>query len=117
MRIFGDNLSTFSHWLAWSMALVASVFFGFFLFSEDIPAVLNGHNLEMVWFIPCLLIAMAGAICSLWKRIPGGILLLAGGIGMVVFYYFNGGWKEANMMMAYGLPYILPGFLLLIVKK
>jgi hypothetical protein len=35
---------------------------------------------------------------------------------MVGFYYTQSDWNEVDMMIVYGLPYILPGFLLLTVK-
>jgi hypothetical protein len=117
MRVLGDNLSTFTHWFALTMALIASVFFGFFLFGEDIPALMKGQNIEIFWFIPGLLIAMTGTFCTFWKKTTGAILMIAGAIAMALYFYFLSGWKDANMMIAYGLPYILPGFLLLVVKK
>jgi hypothetical protein len=117
MRVFGENLSTFTHWFAWAMALVASIFFGFFLFSEDIPGLIKGQNIEILWFIPWLFLGMIGTVWSIFKRVTGGMLMLIGGIGMVIYFYFLSGWKDADMMIAYGLPYILPGFLLLLVKK
>jgi hypothetical protein len=119
MRIFKDNLSTFSHWFAWTMALLASVFFGIYLFSEDIPKLISSNNTEsgFIWFVVFILIAMAGTIFSLWNRLYGGIAMLAGGIGIVMYFYFLSGWLDSNLMFVYGLPYILPGILLLIVKK
>jgi hypothetical protein len=43
--------------------------------------------------------------------------MLAGGVGLVFYFYFTAGWSDSGLMVAYGLPYILPAFLLLMVKK
>jgi hypothetical protein len=117
MRIFKDNLSTFTDWFAWTMALLASVFFGVFLFEKDIPELILNKSPELLWFVLLVLLSMTGTIVSLWRRIPGGILLLAGGTGLILYFYFLSEWKDIPLMIVFGLPYILPGFLFLLVKN
>jgi hypothetical protein len=117
MRILGDNLSTFTHWFGWTVALIASCFFIAFDFAEWVPLAMKGQSLTYGWFYGALLIAVAGMVLSFLKRTPGGLMMLAGGLGMVAFFYLQDGWKESNMMIVYGLPFILPAFLLLLVKK
>jgi hypothetical protein len=116
MRVFGDSLSSFMHWFGWTLALIASIVFIIFDIPDWLILLVKGNGINQVGFYIFLVIAIAGVIVSLFKRVAGGWLMLAGGIGMVGFYYTQSGWKEADMMVVYGLPYILPAFLLLTVK-
>jgi hypothetical protein len=117
MRVFKDNLSTFSHWFAWTMSVIASIFFGIYMIGEDIPNYISGSDPTLLWFILALLVAITGTALSVWNRINGGLTMLAGGVGLVFYFYFTAGWSDSGLMVAYGLPYILPAFLLLMVKK
>jgi ABC-type amino acid transport system permease subunit len=117
MKIFGDNLATFMHWFAWTLSIAASAFFLIFLIGEDIPALIKNPNSEFIYFLPWLIVAIAGSLISLFHRKTGAIMMLIGGIAMVTYFYFQSGLAEFSMMVVYGLPYIVGGFLLWVVKK
>jgi len=117
MRVFGNKLETFTHWFGWTLALVASIFFFIFDFLDWLSKFAGNPLQNENWFYVSMLIAIAGVLVSFFRRMPGAMLMMAGGLGMVVFYYITSGWSDAALMIVYGLPYILPAFLLLIVKK
>ena len=115
MKIFGGGLATFTHWFAWTLSLVASVFFLFFEIG-DIPELLKGDGKEVYFFLPSLVLAVAGCFTSFFKIKTGSILMLIGGIAMALYFYLSSGLREFGLMVVYGLPYILAGFLLWVVK-
>jgi hypothetical protein len=117
MRVFREGLTTFAHWFGWTISVVASIFFLYFLIGEGIPDLLKGKNIEeMKYFLPFLLLAIIGCFLSFFKIKSGGLMMLTGGIGMVVYFYIKSGLSDFSMMVVYGIPYILAGFLFLVVK-
>ncbi len=116
MRVFQGGLSTFTHWFAWTLSMVASAFFLYYLISEDIPSLVKNPDPKMMAIVPWLVLAMTGTIVSFFKRIIGAILMLVGGIALIITLYVQSGLFEFPMMLGYGIPYLLGGFLLLIVK-
>lgn len=116
MRVFREGLSTFTHWFAWTLSMVASAFFLYYLISEDIPSLLKNPDPKMMASVPWLALAIVGTIVSFFKRKIGSILMLAGGAALVTTLYIQSGLYEFPMMLGYGIPYVLGGFLLLIVK-
>jgi hypothetical protein len=96
--------------------MVASAFFLYYLISEDVPSLLKNPDPKMMAIIPWLGLAIVGTIISFFKRIIGSILMLAGGAAVVITLYMQSGLYEFPMMLGYGIPYVLGGFLLLIVK-
>jgi len=77
----------------------------------------HDHNLSFIPFVIILLVAIFGSVYSIFKAIHGGILMVAGGIGIVVYYSFQGGLKDFPFMVLYGFPYIIPGVFLIFVRK
>jgi len=110
-------LPTFLHWFSWAMAVGASLFFLIFLIGEGIPDVLRGKAKDLIYFLPFLIIAITGCTLSFFKQKPGAILMLVGGIGIVITLYLQGGIAQFGIMVVYGLPYIFPGSILLLIKE
>jgi hypothetical protein len=118
MEIILKGIVNFFHWLAWLLSILASVFFFVFILGEGaIQDMLAGKAKELTTFIPWLLIAMGGCVLSLFRKAPGGLLMLAGGIAMVLNFYMRTGWLEVWMMVIYGFPYIIAGLVFLIFRK
>ena len=97
--------------------MVASVFFLVFIVKEGIPDLLAGKGKELMYFLPFLLLAIAGCLLSIFKRKAGAVMMLAGGVVMVVLLYMQGGMAQFGMMVVYGLPYIFPGAIFLLIKE
>lgn len=116
MRVFREGLSAFTHWFAWTLSMVASAFFLYYLISEDIPSLLKNPDPKMMAIVPWLVLAIVGTIVSFFKRKIGSVLMLVGGAALVITLYIQSGLFEFPMMLGYGIPYLLSGFLLLIVK-
>lgn len=112
-----ENLSVFLHWFAWAISLIASLLFIIFLAGEGIPDLLKGKARELIPYLPFLLVAIAGSILSLFKRKPGAIMMIAGGVIIDIIIYLHGGSAMFGIMVVYGVPYIFPGLLLLLVRK
>jgi hypothetical protein len=87
------------------------------LLGEDIPALIKNPNADALYFLPWLGLAIIGSIISFFRRKPGAIIMLVGGVAMVFVLYLQEGLADFPMMVVYGLPYILSSFLLLVVKK
>jgi hypothetical protein len=112
-----STLPTFLHWFSWTLSGAASLFFLFFLIGEGIPDILRGAAKELLFFLPFLLMAIAGCFISFFKQKFGAILMLIGGIGTASVLYFQGGSANFGVMVVYGLPYIFPGGVFLFVKR
>ncbi len=117
MSGYRDNFTSFFHWFAWSIACIASIFFAIFVIGEGVHDIIKGKGGDLVLFLPGLLLAIIGCIVSFFRKIPGGIMMLIGGIIMVVTLYFQGGSNDYRMMMIYGFPYIFPGILFIFVRR
>ena len=115
MRVFGEGLTTFTQWFAWTLSVVASIFFLYFLFGDVVPNIVNGKGLNELKFF--VLLAISGCFLSFFRLKPGGLMMLIGAIGMITYFYIMSGLKDFGMMVVYGLPYILAGLLFLLVKK
>jgi hypothetical protein len=117
MKVLGEGLSTFTHWFAWTLSVIASTFFIYYLIGDTIPDLIKGKNINELFFLPFLLMAIIGSFLSFFRLKAGAILMLIGGIGMVVNLYLKSGMNDFGMMVVYGLPYILPAFLFIVVRK
>lgn len=118
MEIILKGIVNFFHLLAWTLSILASVFFFVFIIGEGaIQDMLAGKAKELAAFLPWLLLAMGGCILSIFRKAPGGLLMLIGGIAMVINFYVRTGWVEVGMMIIYGLPYIIAGLVFSIIRK
>ena len=117
MDFYKQNFTTFFHWFAWTISLSASLFFIVFDVRDSFLSIIADHNTVLIPFLLSLLVAIIGSIYSIFRLIHGGALMLLGGSGIVVYFAFHGGLKEFGMMVAYGLPYIIPGVFFLFIRK
>jgi len=117
MSVYRENFTSFFHWFAWTIACLASIFFAIFVIGEGIPDIMAGKGNDLLVFLPGLLLAIAGCIVTFFRKIPGGTMMLLGGIIMVVTLYFQGGAHDFRMMLIFGFPYIFPGILFIFVRK
>lgn len=112
-----ENLSVFLHWFAWTISLVASMFFISYLVTEGVPDLLKGKAKDLLPYLPFLVLAILGTIISLFKRKPGAVMMIIGGLAIDVILYFHGGRARFGEMVVYAVPYIFPGLVLILVRK
>ncbi|MDP4208696.1 MAG: hypothetical protein Q8928_07785 [Bacteroidota bacterium] len=113
MKKFHEGVTTFADWFAYALSIGASIFFATFIIGEGLPSL---TDTTMLIFSVILLAVMAGSVLAIFKRIPGSIIMLAGGISLFI-YFMVGGHSQLNMSIAYGMPYIISGTLLLAIRK
>lgn len=118
MEIFQKGIVSFFYLLAWTVSILASLFFLIFILGEGaIQDMLSGKAEELSTFIPWLLVAILGCVVSFFKKTIGGILMVLGGFAMIINFYMRTQWQEIGMMVAYGLPYIVAGFIFILLRK
>ena len=117
MNEYKENFTHFFHWFAWTVSLSASVIFLLFDVREDVLYVWHDHNFLLILFLLPLLVAIVGSVYAIFRKIPGGVLMIAGGVGMIGFYCFHAGLKEFPQMVVYGLPYVFPGVFFVFIRK
>jgi hypothetical protein len=102
-------------WFGHIIGGLASAFFIVFFFGEGIPGLINnGIATELLLFMVLLFIAIAGWVVSLFEARIGGILQIIGGCAMSIYHLANGGLKDLDMAIVFGMPFILCGLISLI---
>lgn len=112
-----SGFSVFFLWFAWAISVIASALFVVYLVGEGIPDLMHGKAKELIPFLPFLILAIVGCLVSFFRQKAGAIMMIVGGVAIEVVLYIQNGQANFGMMMVYGLPYILPGILFLLVKK
>jgi hypothetical protein len=109
-------MAPFLRWSARILGAAASVFFLAFFAGEGLPIILRGSPIpkELLYFLPLLLVAVAGYIVAWFAETAGGVMLLAGGSAMLVYHLLHG---DLTMSLIYGLPFILTGVLFIAHRK
>lgn len=110
------HTTTFFHLFGWIMSLMASAIFLIFDVREWVQLSINHWPQTSVILIILILISIIGSVTSLFKKVPGGIIMLVGGVGMITFYALNGGMKEFGQMVVYGLPFVIPGVFFIFIR-
>ncbi len=100
--------------LAQTVGVVACLFFLLFIIGEGIPDVVKGNGDGLLVFLPFILVPIAGFILTWFKEWPGVILLTAGGVALMVYFFIKG---DTVMAMVYSLPFIVTGLLFMLHLK
>ena len=117
MNLYKESSYTFFHWFAWTISLTASLFFIVFDVRDDVLTIVKDHNLSVIPFLTALIVAIIGSIYSIFKQVPGGIMMFIGGIGLVSSFALQGGLHEFGLMVAYALPYIIAGVFFFFIRN
>lgn len=117
MSEYRESFTSFFHWFAWTISCAASLIFILFFISDDLPAILSGKGKELYVFLPGLLLAISGCVFTFFRKIQGGLVMLAGGIFMVTVIYFQSPVHDFRLMLLYGLPYIFSGIVFVFVRN
>ena len=100
--------------LAQTVGVVVCLFFLLFIIGEGVPDILKGNGKGLIGFLPFILVPVAGFILTWFKELPGAILLTAGGVALMVYFFIQG---DSAMAIVYGLPFIITGVLFLLHLK
>lgn len=100
--------------LAQTVGVVACLFFLLFIIGEGIPDVVKGNGDGLLVFLPFILVPIAGFVLTWFKEWPGVILLTAGGVALMVYFFIKG---DTAMAMVYSLPFIVTGLLFMLHLK
>lgn len=100
--------------LAQTVGVVACLFFLLFIIGEGVPDILKGNGNGLITFLPFILVPVAGFILTWFKEMAGAIVLTAGGVAPMVYFFIKG---DTAMAMVYGLPFIVTGVLFLLHLK
>jgi predicted membrane protein len=100
--------------LAQTVGVVACLFFLLFIIGEGIPDIVKGDGGGLLSFLPFILVPIAGFILTWFKEWPGVLLLTAGGVALMVYFFIKG---DTAMALVYGLPFIVTGLLFLLHLK
>lgn len=114
MNVVRNSLPTFIHWFSLTISSVASLFFLFFLVTEDIPGIISGDS-SFVFVALFMVIAIIGSVLSFFKQKPGSLAMMAGGIGMVAATAVQHGMAEFGIMFIYTVSYIFSGLFLFLM--
>ena len=101
--------------LAQTAGLLVCGFFLLFVIGEGIPDIIKGEGAELIPFLPFILLPIAGYIVTWFKEWPGTIIMLAGGIILMTYFFVR---VDIKIALVYGLPFIVSGGLFLLhIKK
>ena len=101
--------------LAQTVGLLVCGFFLLFIIGEGIPDIMKGDGEELIPFLPFILLPIAGYFITWFKEWQGAIIMLAGGIILMVWFFAK---AEIKTACIYGIPFIVSGSLFLLhIKK
>lgn len=109
---FRDQFYTFNVWFSFAISIIATIFLGLFEFLDDVKDLATAAPLFYMFFVG-LVLAMIGSILVIYKMKWGGIMMLAGGCLMVGYQLLQSP-PNSSLAIMYGLPYLVPGVLLLL---
>lgn len=100
------------------VGIISSAVFLLFFIGEGMSEGIDLYypDTQLLTFVILLLFAVSGCFVALLKERAGGIIQLAGGCLMAVYHLINGGLKDADMALIFGLPFIFSGTVLLICR-
>ena len=101
--------------LAQTVGLLVCGFFLLFIIGEGIPDIIKGEGAELIPFLPFILLPIAGYFVTWFKEWQGAIIMLAGGIILMAWFFAK---AEIKTAFIYVIPFIVSGGLFLLhIKK
>jgi hypothetical protein len=108
--------SRWLYYVAMLLAFLSSAFFMLFLIGEGITDLFNGA-LQVIPIILMILFTVSGFFLAFKRPKQGGMILTTGGFIMMIYLFIMGGINAWYAAMIYGLPFIIPGFILIFSSK
>jgi len=102
--------------VALALGFLPAAFFLFFLIGEGLAELIDGKT-GVIPILVLMILTVSGYLLA-WKRPrAGGLIMMAGGLAMGIYLFIAGGSDSIIMILAYSLPFIVPGFMLRMLKK
>jgi hypothetical protein len=102
--------------VALALGFLPAAFFLFFLIGEGLAELIDGKT-GVIPILVLMILTVSGYLLA-WKRPrAGGLIMMAGGLAMGIYLFIAGGSDSIVMILAYSLPFIVPGFMLWMLKK
>lgn len=111
------STTLFFYWFSWVISLLSSIVLLRFDVWDWFNNFFKGEIHDPFLFLLGMLIAITGSILALFRKIPGGWLMLLGAITMILSLSLHGGMRNFSQMVVYGLPYFIPGIVFIIARE
>lgn len=108
--------SRWLYYVAMLLAFLSSAFFMLFLIGEGITDLFDGA-LQVIPIMLMILFTVSGFFLAFKRSKQGGLILTAGGFIMMIYLLIMGGSNALYAAMIYGLPFIIPGLMLIFSSK
>lgn len=108
--------SRWLYYVAMLLAFLSSAFFLLFLVGEGIADLFNG-SLEVIPILLMMLFTVSGFFIAFKRHKRGGMIMTAGGFLMLIYLLIMGGGNAWYAALIFGLPFIIPGLMLLLFWK
>lgn len=94
------------------------LYFFFFFIGEGVYEGIDIHSpdKQLLNFLILLFLSVSGCVVALIKERIGGIMQIVCGCLMNVYHINNGGLKDVDMALIFGLPFIFSGVILLVCR-
>lgn len=102
--------------LAMTIGALASLFFVFFLVGEGVGDLLDGKA-GAIPIIIMILLTVSGYVLSWFRVRKGAALMIAGALLMGIYLLIIGAKGNVLMALSFSLPFLLPGVMLLLLKR
>lgn len=100
--------------LAQTAGVVACLFFLLLLAGSGMPDSLRGSSEGMLLLLPLVLLPVAGFVLTWFKEWPGAVLVAAGGLALLAYFFIKG---DVTMALVYGIPFLITGALFMLHLK
>ena len=101
--------------LAQSVGLFVCGFFLLFVIGEGIPDLLKGNSNELYYFLPMVLLPVAGYLITWFNEKSGAAIIVTGAFILLVYFLFKG---DAKALFIYSVPFLVSGSLFFLhIKK
>ncbi len=101
---------------AMAIGSLASLFFVLFLVGEGVGDLLDGKT-GAIPIIIMILFTVAGFVVSWFRTRRGAVIMITGALVMGVYLLIIGDKGNVLMSLAFSLPFLVPGIMLMYLKR
>jgi hypothetical protein len=102
--------------LALTIGALASLFYVFFLVGEGVGDLFDG-KIGAIPILVMILFTVSGYVLSWFRVRKGAIIMIAGALVMGIYLLIVGAKGNVLMALAFSLPFLLPGLMLMSLKR
>ena len=100
--------------LAQTFGLFVCGFFILFIIGEGIPDIIKGNRNELIFFLPLLLLPIAGYLVTWFNEKYGVAIMIAGAVILLGYFLGKG---SVGAALIYSIPFFVSGGLFLLHLK